>query len=104
LSRLSSFGIKFNATETLLATKIAAATFRYTGKCLAQVAVINEVSESIASEFLASLGTASLFPALLYFSSIGTKNTLLERLGQRQRDPSGRSAGRVVKSNHAAAT
>jgi hypothetical protein len=67
LSRLSSFGIKFNATETLLATKIAAATFRYTGKCLAQVAVINEVSESIASEFLASLGTriaisgASLF-------------------------------------------
>lgn len=54
----------------------------YTGKCLAQVAVINEVSESIASEFLAWLGTASLFPALLISARIGTKNTLLERLGK----------------------
>lgn len=49
----------------------------YTGKCLAQVAVINEVSESIASEFLASLGTA-----LPISARIGTKNTLLERLGK----------------------
>jgi hypothetical protein len=49
---------------------------------LAQVAVINEVSESIASEFLASLGTASLFPALLYFSSYRHENSL-EKLGKK---------------------